>query len=77
MIFNIWLFASLVCYGLSGLIWMVILSRVEVGFAYAFISIGFVIVAGMGYLLFNEQMTLLRIAGIVLIGIGVILVSQT
>ncbi|MDR2633864.1 MAG: EamA family transporter [Treponema sp.] len=72
-----YLWLSIACYGISALLWMVILSRVEVSFAYAFLSLGFVIVALMGYLIFNEHITRIRIAGMVFIGTGVLLVSRS
>jgi multidrug transporter EmrE-like cation transporter len=76
MFCNVFLWSSVICYGLSCLIWMMVLSRAEIGFAYAFTSLGFVIVTIMGHLIFNEHITPLRIGGIILICIGVILVSK-
>jgi multidrug transporter EmrE-like cation transporter len=77
MLKNVYLWGSLLCYGVSAIVWMLVLSRVEVGFAYAFISLGFVIVAVMGVVLFGEHITLLRVAGIVLICGGLFLVAKT
>ena len=56
---------------------MIILSRVEVSFAYPFVSLGFVFVAIIGYFLFNENVTFARIIGISLICIGVFFVSKS
>jgi drug/metabolite transporter (DMT)-like permease len=77
MITKGYLWLSIGCYGISAILWMVILSRVEVSFAYAFLSLGFVIVALLGYLIFNEHITRLRIVGIVFICTGVLLVSKS
>jgi len=77
MITNVWLWLSIFCYGISIITWMMVLSRVEVSFAYAFLSLGFIIVTVIGYFLFNENVTFIRIIGIILICIGVYFVSRS
>ena len=77
LISNLWLWGAMICYALSILLWMAVLSRVEVSFAYPFLSIGYVVAAVVGYCLFNEHLSLTRIAGIIVICIGVILISRS
>jgi multidrug transporter EmrE-like cation transporter len=77
MAMNIFLWLSLLCYGISILTWMMVLSKVEVSFAYAFLSLGFVFVTIIGYFVFNEHITPIRIIGIALICFGVFFVSKS
>jgi multidrug transporter EmrE-like cation transporter len=77
MIGNIFLWLSILCYGISILSWMVVLSKVEVSFAYPFLSIGYVISAIIGYFFMGESVTVIRIAGIVVICIGVVLIARS
>lgn len=77
MITNLWLWGAMLCYGVSILMWMSVLSKVEVSYAYPFLSIGYVVAAVAGYCLFNENLSPIRIAGIVIICIGVILISRS
>jgi len=70
------LWLSLSCYGMSILIWMMVLSRVEVSFAYAFSSLGYVLVTVMGVIVLKEHISIFRIAGIAVVCIGVILVAK-
>jgi multidrug transporter EmrE-like cation transporter len=77
MITNVFLWLSLFCYGVSIVIWMIVLSRVEVSFAYAFSSLGFVFVTIVSYFVFNENVTFIRIIGIALVCIGVFFVSKS
>jgi multidrug transporter EmrE-like cation transporter len=74
---NAYILFGLLFYVVSVVIWMLVLSRVEVSYAYPFLSIGYVITIIMGYLLFNENITLLRLAGVGLICLGVVLVSRS
>jgi multidrug transporter EmrE-like cation transporter len=77
MIANGYLWLSITCYGCSAVLWMVILSRVEVSFAYGFLSLGFVVVTLMGYFVFHESITRIRIVGIAFICIGILLISRS
>ena len=71
MLTNLWLWAAMFCYAISILMWMAVLSKVEVSFAYPFLSVGYVVAALVGYYFFGESLTLTRIAGIIVICIGV------
>ena len=77
MITNVWLWGAMLCYALSILLWMSVLSKVEVSYAYPFLSVGYVVSAVAGYALFNENLSPIRIAGIIVICIGVILISRS
>lgn len=77
MITNVWLWGAMLCYALSILLWMSVLSKVEVSYAYPFLSVGYVVSAVAGYALFNENLSPVRIAGIIVICIGVILISRS
>ena len=77
MITNLWLWAAMLCYALSILLWMSVLSKVEVSYAYPFLSVGYVVSAVAGYALFNENLSPVRIAGIIVICVGVILISRS
>jgi multidrug transporter EmrE-like cation transporter len=77
MIGNLWLWVAMVCYAISILLWMAVLSKVEVSFAYPFLSIGYVVAALVGYQFFGESLSWTRIAGIAVICIGVYLISRS
>lgn len=77
MITNIALWGSAVCYVLSIALWLVVLSKVDVSYAYPFLSIGYVLSAVAGHYLFAENVTPIRILGIAVICVGVILISRS
>ena len=77
MISNLWLWGAMLSYAISILMWMSVLSKVEVSYAYPFLSVGYIVAAVAGYALFNENLSITRIAGIVVICIGVILISRS
>ena len=66
-----------VCYFLSLISWIVCLSRVEVSFAYPLTSLGYVFTAFMGFILFQEDLNITRLLGIIVIIIGVYIISKS
>ena len=74
IIFQKYVFVGMILYFFASLVWLVILSRAELGYVYPLISIGYVITAIFGKILFNENLTLLRFLGILLIFGGVYLI---
>ena len=77
MITNGFLWISGICYILSIGLWLVVLSKVDVSYAYPFLSIGYILSAVVGYFVFGENVTPIRIAGIVVICLGVVLISRS
>ena len=64
-------------YVLSVVIWLLVLSRVQVSYAYPMLSVGYIINAFAAYLLFGEPLSILRMTGIFIIMTGVYLVAQS
>jgi len=62
---------GIVLYILATLIWLVVLSQEEISFAYPLAAIGYIIVAIIGKVFFNENLSIFRVVGILLIVIGV------
>jgi multidrug transporter EmrE-like cation transporter len=69
--------AGCFCYGISLVVWIMGLSRVEVSVAYPLLSLGYIINAVAAWYLFGESLTALRLAGIGFIVVGVCCVVRT
>jgi multidrug transporter EmrE-like cation transporter len=57
------------------LIWLLVLKKVEVSFAYPFVGLGFILVMAYGYFFLQEGVGILRVAGITFIIVGLICIS--
>lgn len=64
------------CYGLSLVVWLLVLSRSEVSYAYPLLSIGYVITAIAAYYLFGDSLSPIRMVGIGLIVLGVLCITR-
>ncbi len=74
---NPFVLAGLTCYVVSVVIWLLVLSRVEVSYAYPLLSVGYIVTALAGWQLFDEAMDLTRWSGIGVICCGVWLITRT
>jgi multidrug transporter EmrE-like cation transporter len=66
---------GLACFGLSLLLWLYILSRVPLSSAYPFVSLGILVTAFAGFLLFSEPISFAKAIGLTFIVGGVALVG--
>lgn len=74
---NVPVMCGIISYGISFLLWIKVLSKVELSYAYPMVSIGYVLIMFFSYFIFKENISIIRIAGVVFIIIGVILVSRS
>ena len=74
---NPFIIAGLILYVTAMLIWLYVLKNVEVSYAYPFTALGFIVVMAISYFFLAEQVTLLRVAGIILIIGGIFLISKS
>ncbi len=77
IVLNPFIVLGMVCYLLSIAIWLAVLSRVEVSFAYPFLSVGYVLVACLGYFFFGENLSFNKILGIAIICVGLFFLSRS
>ncbi|MCP4319830.1 MAG: EamA family transporter [Hyphomicrobiales bacterium] len=77
IVFQPWVFAGLVTFVISMASHLYVLSKVELSFAYPFLSLAYVAVAVFAYLIFKEDLNSWRIAGIAFICVGTVLIAQS
>lgn len=72
-----WVIGGLALYGVGTVMWLAVLSRAELSQAYPFVGLSFVATAALGVLVLGEAMPAARVAGVVLIVAGVVLVGRS
>ncbi|WP_265518041.1 EamA family transporter [Nitratireductor luteus] len=77
IVFSPWIFAGLTVFVVSMASHLYVLSKVELSFAYPFLSLAYVAVAVFAYFIFREDLNAYRIAGIALICLGTVLIAQS
>ena len=75
LIFNPLVFAGLILYVVSAMLWLIVLSKTTLSFAYPFTALTFGLVMLSSRVIFLENIPTLRYLGIVLICLGILLSS--
>jgi drug/metabolite transporter (DMT)-like permease len=68
---------GLFLFGLSAIVWLSVLSRTSLSFAYPFASLTYVLILLADKFVLNETIPALRWAGVFCIMVGIVLVAQT
>lgn len=74
---NLHVLFGLFCYGLGFMVWLVVLSKAEVSYAYPLISLGYVFTAILARAMFGEAVGATRLAGICVTCLGVLLIARS
>lgn len=70
-------FAGLACYFASAIVWLLVLSRLQVSVAYPLVALGFVLTALLAFVIQGEPLTLTKMVGIAVIVLGVAILAQS
>lgn len=73
---NPYVVGGLALYAGGTIFWLAALSRVDLSFAYPFASLSYIIMLLASWQLFNENISMMRLAGTIVIGFGVFLISR-
>ena len=68
---------GLFIYFLGALVWLLVLSKIDLSQAYPFVGLGFILTMVLSALFLSETITPLRMMGTLVIVAGVIMVSQS
>ena len=74
---NLHVILGLFCYGMGFLVWLIVLAKAEVSYAYPMISLGYVFTAILAKMLFGEAVTMTRMAGILITCLGVFIIARS
>jgi multidrug transporter EmrE-like cation transporter len=74
---NLYVLLGFLAFGTGALLWLAVLAREELSYAYPLSSLGYLVVLLGSFFLFQEQISLIRILGILVIIAGVFLVEYS
>ena len=64
-----------IAYGISIILWLWVLSKVDVSLAYPFQALGYIVVTILAWLIFQENINLTRIIALIFISLGLIILA--
>ena len=75
--FNPYVIGGVASYGLSSIFWLILLSRVELSYAYPALALGYVFVTLISAWILGEDVSSLRWMAVGVICVGVVLLSRS
>jgi len=76
MLVNPYIIVSILFTLLSGLSWIIAMTKFDISYAYPFTALGFIFILLFSSLVFHETLSIYKFIGTFLIVVGVVLVSQ-
>ncbi len=76
MLFNPWIMLSIFLTLLSGLSWMIAMTKFDISYAYPYTALGFVLILIFSALLFHEPLNGAKVLGVLLIVSGIFVVAK-
>lgn len=76
-LFNPWIISAYLAAVLASVFWFLALTKFDLSYAYPFMSLSFVFVLILSGVFFNESITLHKVAGVLLILIGIAIGSRS
>lgn len=73
LLFNLPVMAGIACWGLATVIWIVVLNRTQLSYAYYVASLNYILLPLADRFLFSEQIHPVRLAGMAVIVAGIVL----
>ena len=73
---NLYVLSGLTLYFASAAVWLFVLAKVDVSFAYPFVGLGFIATMLLAYFINGEILSTTKIVGTLCIAIGVAIVAQ-
>lgn len=77
IVFNVFVFGGLFVMVISMACHLLVLSKVDISYAYPFLGLSFVLITAWGYLVLSEPLSIYKIIGVSLIVCGVALVAKS
>jgi drug/metabolite transporter (DMT)-like permease len=74
---NPFVLSGMFLYFAGSLIWLIVLSRIDLSFAYPLLSIGYIFIVLYSDIILKEEVSLVRWAGVLTIVLGVFLISRS
>ena len=72
---NPYIICGFISYGIYILLWLWVLSKVDVSYAYPFQAFGYIVVTILAWLIFQENINLTRIIALIFITLGLIILA--
>lgn len=75
ILINPWIISAIIATFFAGISWMMAMSKFDLSYAYPFVSLVYVLMMIFSVIFFHELITFNKVAGVVLISLGIIVLG--
>jgi drug/metabolite transporter (DMT)-like permease len=76
LLINPWVMTGIVATFLSGVSWLLAMTRFEISYAFPFMSLNYLLMLVAGVVLFNEGVSVQKFVGSALVVLGIIIIAR-
>ena len=73
---NIYVIGGLALYFSSAAVWLFVLAKLDVSFAYPFVGLGFILTMLLAYFINGEALSMTKVAGTLFISVGIAIIAR-
>jgi multidrug transporter EmrE-like cation transporter len=73
---NPWVISGMILHVGALIVWLWALSKVDISFAYPFLALGYVLISTVAYFWLGEELSQMKILGMLIIIIGILFLAQ-
>lgn len=73
---NPWVIGGMFLHVSALVVWLWALSKVDISFAYPFLALGYVLVSAMAWLWLDEELSQMKMLGMVIIIVGILILAK-
>ncbi|NOU40013.1 MAG: EamA family transporter [Methylotenera sp.] len=71
-----WVFSGIVATFLAGVSWMLAMTKFEVSYAFPYVSLNYVLILFASFFIFNEQLSIAKLIGTLIVVLGIIVIAK-
>ena len=71
-----WVLTGIVATFFAGVSWMLAMTKFEISYAFPFVSLNYILVLLLGFILFQESISITKILGSALVLLGIIVIAR-
>lgn len=77
LLLNPWVISGIVATFLSGVTWLLAMTKFEISYAYPFVGLNYVLVLAASILLFQESLTINKLVGTAIVVFGIVVIARS
>jgi uncharacterized membrane protein len=76
LLLNPWVLSGIIATFFAGISWMMAMTKFEISYAFPFVSLNYILIIFASFFIFNEQLSITKMLGTLIIVLGIIVIAK-